>query len=82
MLDFSSTIIYNKFMELKKSEVIYHMGSKLGRPLSSNPKNNDIKVRLDDDTHNKLLEYCKRNGITKAEAIRQGITKILENKKS
>lgn len=54
------------------------MSSKLGRPVSSNPKNNDIKVRLDNETHNKLLEYCKKNGITKAEAIRQGIKILLE----
>ena len=54
--------------------------SPMGRPKSDNPKNNDIKVRLDEDTHNKLLEYCKKNNITKAEAIRQGIYLLLSKK--
>lgn len=50
----------------------------MGRPTSNNPKNNDIKVRVDDQTHEKLLKYCDINGITKAEAIRKAIVKLLE----
>lgn len=54
------------------------MGSKkMGRPTDS-PKVNDIKVRIDDTTNKKLLEYCKKNNITKAEAIRQGIHLLLQ----
>ena len=45
----------------------------MGRPKSDNPKSNDVKVRLDNATHNALLEYCQKHEITKAEAIRQGI---------
>lgn len=52
---------------------------KMGRPVGEGgKKNNDIKVRLDDKTYIKLLEYCKENGITKAEAIRQGIHLLLK----
>lgn len=51
---------------------------KMGRPLSDNPKNNDIKVRVDNETHKKLLDYCKVNNITKAEAIRNAIVEMLE----
>ncbi|MDE6833534.1 MAG: CopG family transcriptional regulator [Ruminococcus sp.] len=49
----------------------------MGRPTDS-PKVNDIKVRIDDATNKKLLEYCKQNNITKAEAIRQGIHLLLK----
>ena len=54
--------------------------SPMGRPKSEKPKNNDVKVRLDDDTHRLLLNYCKENSITKAEAIRQGIHLLLNKK--
>ena len=52
--------------------------SPMGRPKSDRPKSNDIKVRLDDETHEELLKYCERHQITKAEAIRQGIHLILK----
>lgn len=41
------------------------------------PKTNDVKVRLDDSTHQKLLEYCEKNNITKAEVIRKAIAQFL-----
>lgn len=54
------------------------MSPRTGRPVIGQPKTNDIKVRLDDDTHNKLLKYCEEHNITKAEAIRQGIHLLLK----
>lgn len=54
------------------------MSAKMGRPPSDNPKQNDIKVRVDNVLHEKLLKYCKDNGITKAEAIRRAIVEMLE----
>lgn len=51
---------------------------KMGRPVVGERKSNDIKVRLDDTTHNLLLKYCEENTITKAEAIRQGIHLLLK----
>lgn len=51
--------------------------SPMGRPKSDKPKNNDLKVRLDDETHNRLLAYCEKHNITKAEAVRQGIHLLL-----
>lgn len=53
---------------------------KMGRPTDS-PKVNDVKVRLNDEMHKKLLEYCNQNNITKAEAIRQGIHLLLSQDK-
>lgn len=53
----------------------------MGRPKSKNPKDVDLKVRIDEATNRKLLIYCEDRGITRAEAIRQGIHKILAEKK-
>lgn len=57
------------------------MSAKIGRPLSSNPKQNDIKVRIDNKTHEKLLKYCNAKGVTKAEAVRGAIVEMLEKEK-
>ncbi len=53
---------------------------KMGRPTDS-PKVNDVKVRLNDEMHKQLLEYCEKNNITKAEAIRQGIHLLMSQDK-
>ncbi len=68
-------ISYNRLTELK-SEVM-NVSSRTGRPVVGEPKTNDVKVRLDDTTHQKLLEYCKDNGTTKAEVIRKAIKQFL-----
>lgn len=54
------------------------MSPRTGRPVVGQAKTNDIKVRIDDITHEKLLKYCEEYGITKAEAIRQGIHLLLK----
>lgn len=56
------------------------MSPRTGRPKADNPKRNDVKVRLDDETSEKLDAYCKDKGITCAEAIRQGIYLLLGKK--
>lgn len=50
----------------------------MGRPVIGEPKTNDVKVRIDNITHQGLLEYCKKNNITKAEAIREAIRLLLD----
>ncbi|MFR3369364.1 MAG: CopG family transcriptional regulator [Clostridioides difficile] len=56
---------------------------KIGRPVGEGGrKSNDVKVRLDDSTNEKLLEYCQENNLTKAEAIRKGIRLLLQGKKN
>ena len=62
-------------MELKKRGE--NMSPRTGRPKVENPKDKDIKVRIDEGTHNELLNYCRRFNITKAEAIRKGIYMLL-----
>lgn len=54
------------------------MSPRTGRPKVDNPKRNDIKVRLDDNTTRELDKYCIENGITRAEAIRKGINLLLK----
>lgn len=56
------------------------MSPRTGRPTDCR-KDHDVKVRLDNATHEKLLIYCQENGITKAEAIRRGIHLVLEQNK-
>ena len=53
---------------------------KIGRPKSKNPKNVDVKIRIDEATNRKLLEYCSEHNITRVEAIRQEIHLLLNNK--
>lgn len=56
------------------------MSPRTGRPKAENPKNTDVKVRLDEQTAKKLEAYCQDNDITKAEAIRRGIHLLLSQK--
>lgn len=53
----------------------------MGRPKTENPKDVDVKVRIDQETNRKLVDYCKRYSITRAEAIRQGIHLVLAGQK-
>lgn len=54
---------------------------KMGRPVGEGGrKSNNVKIRLDDNMNNSLIEYCKKNNITKAEAIRLGIHLLLGKK--
>lgn len=53
----------------------------MGRPKSDNPKDIDIKVRVDAETNVKLLTYCEKHGITRAEAIRAGVHLLLKDEK-
>lgn len=55
------------------------MSPRTGRPKADNPLAIDLKVRLDSDTNQKLLAYCEKNNVTKAEAIRQGIYLLLKD---
>ena len=57
------------------------MSPRTGRPKSENPKANDVKVRIDNETARKLDIYCVEHDISRAEAIRQGIHLLLAQKK-
>lgn len=55
--------------------------SPIGRPKVDNPKSSRFSIRLDEETENKLKDYCEKNKITKGEAIRQGIHLLLSQQK-
>lgn len=51
------------------------MSPRTGRP-TSNPKNERITVRLDEQSSNILKRYCESMKVEKAEAIRRGVKKL------
>ncbi len=65
-------------MELKE---VKKVSPRTGRPVIGGKKDIDVKVRFDKETHEKLLEYCEKENMTKAEAIRQSVRLLVERKK-
>lgn len=57
------------------------MSPRTGRPKIDNPKDIDVKVRLDKETNKRLLDYCQKHNTNRAAAIRQGVELLLEQKK-
>ena len=57
------------------------MSPKTGRPKAEKPKDIRYSVRFDAEMEAKLVSYCKEHGITKGEAIREGIHLLLSQKK-
>lgn len=57
------------------------MSPKTGRPKVSNPIATNLTIRLDSETLRKLQDYCEKHGLTKGQAIRQGIHLLLEQEK-
>lgn len=55
---------------------------KMGRPKATNPKSVEYGVRFDVETEAKLRAYCEKHGISKGEAIRQGVKLLLEGQKN
>ena len=53
------------------------MSPRTGRPKVKNPKDVDIKVRLDSETNKKLLAYCEQHNLTRAEVMRKGLDLLL-----
>ena len=53
------------------------MSKKMGRPLSDNPCRNPIGCKITDEELQRLNEYCKKNNITKADAIKKSIAPII-----
>lgn len=45
------------------------------------PKSVKYSIRLDEDMELQLEAYCKNRKVTKGEAIRQGIMKLLRGEK-
>lgn len=57
------------------------MSPRTGRPKAESPKNVRYSIRLDEQTEERLREYCDKHGMTRGEAIRQAIEQLLKEKK-
>ena len=53
--------------------------AKMGRP-SDNPRRTKLSIRLSDGDKELLEEYCKREKVTRTEAVSRGIQKLMEKK--
>lgn len=49
------------------------MGIKKGTKLTDTPKDILYQIRVDEETDKKVKSICEKEGISKSEAIRQGI---------
>ena len=60
------------------------MSKKMGRPLSNNPRNHKLFIRLTDKENDNLEKCCSITNKSKAELVRDGLVvvtnKILERK--
>lgn len=56
------------------------MSPKMGRPKAEKPKDIRYSIRLDAETEAKLQEYCNKRGISRGEAIRRGISLLINEK--
>ena len=49
------------------------MAAKKGRPVSENPKDYMLRVRMDEQTLQQLDECCEAENLTRSEVVRKGI---------
>ena len=57
------------------------MSPRTGRPKSDNPKEIEIKARIDVETDKRIQAYCEAHGKTRTEVVREGIELVLADKK-
>lgn len=57
------------------------MSPRTGRPKAENPKAIEVKARIDEETNDRLNEYCRENNKTRTEVVRQGIELVLGKEK-
>lgn len=57
------------------------MSPRTGRPKAKKPLTVEVKARIDVETNKRLVEYCKNKNVTRTEVVREGIEKVLNEKK-
>lgn len=55
------------------------MSPRTGRPKAEKPKNVDVKVRFDEESHKRLMQYCKNHDMTRTEAIRKAVDLLVKS---
>lgn len=78
-IDLLADVIYDIFSGRQKGGVV--LSPRTGRPPIENPMSERITVRLDAESAKILKEYCQKQQIEKAEAIRRGIKRLADMKK-
>lgn len=58
------------------------MSPRTGRPVIGEKKSIDLKVRIGETENSELMKYCERHGVTRAEAIRNAISQLLQKEKN
>jgi putative uncharacterized protein FNV0124 len=53
---------------------------KMGRPVNKNPKNIEIRTRVDEETSKIINLYCEEKKITRSDFLRLGIGMVLSKK--
>lgn len=56
------------------------MSAKIGRPKIDKPKEFTLRARLDEETNEKVNNYCKEYKINRSEFLRKAIEKVLQKK--
>lgn len=56
------------------------MSPRTGRPKSENPKEIEVKARIDKETNERLKMYCAKHNKTRTDVVREGIELILGQK--
>ena len=69
-LDFYVATAYYYCSDLKGGDTV---AARRGRPLSENPKDFMLRVRLDQETLKQLDECCKAQQLSRSEIVRNGI---------
>ena len=69
---------YNNFVARK---VGGKLSPRTGRPKSDNPKEIEVKARIDAETDRRIQEYCKKHSKTRTEVVREGIELVLAQEK-
>lgn len=55
------------------------MSPRTGRPKAEKPKNVDVKVRFDEESHERLMQYCENHSMTRTEAIRKAVDLLVKS---
>jgi len=54
---------------------------KMGRP-TRDPKPFQIQAKIDEDSMQILNDFCKENGVTRSDAVRMAIARLLDGPKN
>ena len=72
---------YKKYSYCSVISEVIMMTPKMGRPPIDNPKQHEIRTRVDNTTYLAIEEYCKKENITRSIFLRRAIDMALSIKK-